>query len=234
MAKLNALQMGTNESTISFVQRFQRSIKELQDVSQNLPIPPESELISLLIGKCLDATPTGADVRNTLLFYDRLITHHIPDTPLPFTLSALETDLCQHDTHLSRNTQYNKYKSSKSSQYKANATTKYQRKIECLKCKGNHKLIHCSRASEQEKRDLWEAFKKTWTTKRQTNEQANSTKAKQQQKSNNKNQQQPTTIKSRNTASFARHWASMTQHTSLQNQSSLQHHQNPTLTSQIG
>ena len=77
LAKLNALQMGTTESTISFVQRFQRSIKELQDVSQNLPIPPESELISLLIGKCLDATPTGADVRNTLLFYDRLITHHM-------------------------------------------------------------------------------------------------------------------------------------------------------------
>ena len=176
LTALNALQMHPKETVVNFVQRFRRALKQLQDVSQHIKPPPESELINLLIGKCLDAIPQGEDVRNTLLFYDRLMTHHIPsrNKPVPFTLSALEADLCQHETHLARSPTTKTYqKPNKPNNYKANSTSKFQRKIECLKCKGPHKLMQCRKATTQEKKDLWEEYKKTWTTNKQKKEQAN-------------------------------------------------------------
>ena len=66
----------------------------------------------------------------------------------------------------------------KSTLFKATTATKYQRKIECLKCKGNHKLIHCKRATEQEKTHLWEAYKETWTSSKKKKEPANTTTTK--------------------------------------------------------
>ena len=115
------------------------------------------------------SVPEGADVRNTLLFYDRIMTHHTPNTPLPFTLSAIETDLCQHETHLARTPsstpryQSTNSKFTKSTHPKANAASKHYKPIQCLKCKGPHKLIECKKATEEEKKTLWEAYKKTWT-----------------------------------------------------------------------
>ena len=68
LAALNALQMHPKETIMNFVQRFRKALRELQNVSQHIKPPPENELISLLLGKCLESVPAGADVRNTLLF----------------------------------------------------------------------------------------------------------------------------------------------------------------------
>ena len=50
LAALHALKMHPKETIINFVQQFHKSLKELQNVSQQLDPPPENELIAYYLG----------------------------------------------------------------------------------------------------------------------------------------------------------------------------------------
>ena len=105
--------------------------------------------------------------------------HQVPGQPLPFTMSQ---------TYVSMTMSQEKFKASKTSfqhnnnhqwwllllatpvllrfwqRSSANSVKKYQKPLKCLWCGRNHKLISCRKATDQEKKELWEAYKKTWTT----------------------------------------------------------------------
>ena len=89
--------------TLNLVKRSQ-AMKELQNASNHVSLPPETELISHLTNKYLEATQEGPDVRNTQCFCDSPITHHASSRKLPFNPSTVEADQCQQDIHISRMT----------------------------------------------------------------------------------------------------------------------------------
>ena len=92
--------------------------------------------------------------------------HHTPGTPLPFTMSKMEADLCQHENTLGKSRrQGNSHQNHRTNlPPSANAAKRFRKPLQCLKCGGHHKLITCKHASDEEKKDLWEKFKKSWTT----------------------------------------------------------------------
>ena len=55
-----------------------------------------------------------------------------------------------------------------------NTFTKKKFTLKCLKCNGPHKLMQCKKASDKEKRDLWEKFKHKFGHRKPT-PQANAT-----------------------------------------------------------
>ena len=198
LAYLNELQMHPKDTITNFIQKFQRALKTLADVSRHTTPPDESEMMHLFVQKCLRTVSEGSDLRQTLLFYERILCHQVPGQPLPFTMSQMESDLCQHDntlgksktskssfhSHNNRHTHSSRDSGKRSS---ANSAKKYQKPVKCLKCGGNHKLIACRKATDQEKKDLWEAYRKTWTSTR-TSKSTNSTN-----QANHTKQQVPTT-----------------------------------------
>ena len=87
----------------------------------------------------------------------------------------MESDLCQHDNALGKskspkppfwpnNNRQHHSSCDSGKRSSANSAKKYQKPVKCLKCGGNHKLLACRKATDQEKKDLWEAYQKTWTT----------------------------------------------------------------------
>ena len=100
LAYLNDLQMHPKDTITNFIQKFQRALKTLADVSIGTPAPDPSHTINLFIQKCLRTVPEGSDLGQTLLFYQRIMCHHTPGTPMPFTMSKMEADLCQHENTL--------------------------------------------------------------------------------------------------------------------------------------
>ena len=134
-------------------------------------------MMHLFVQKCLRTVSEGSDLRQTLLFYERILCHQLPGQPLPFTMSQMESDLCQHDNTLSKgkshkssfrqnghNGRHHQSHRDLGKRSSANSAKKYQKPLKCLKCGGNHKLMQCRKATDQERKDLWEAYKKTWTT----------------------------------------------------------------------
>ena len=64
--------------------------------------PYESEMMHLFVQKCRRNVSEGSDLRQTLLFYERILCHQVPGQPLLFTMSQMESDLCQHDNALGK------------------------------------------------------------------------------------------------------------------------------------
>ena len=102
LAYLNELQMHPKDTITNFIQKFQQALKTLADVSRHTMPPDESEMTHLFVQKCLRTVSEGSDLRQTLLFYERILCHQIPGQPLPFTMSQMESDLCQHDNTLGK------------------------------------------------------------------------------------------------------------------------------------
>ena len=100
MAYLNELQMQPKDMITNFMQKFQQALKTLADVSSHTTPPDESEMMHLFVQKCLRTVSEGSDLHQTLLFYERILCHQLPGQPLPFTMSQMESDLCQHDNTL--------------------------------------------------------------------------------------------------------------------------------------
>ena len=91
-----------------------------------------------------------------------LFRSQVPGQPLPFTMSQMESDLCQHDNTLGKskvfksafrphNNRHNHSSCDSGKRSSANRAKKYQKPVKCLKCGGNHKLIACRKATDQEK-----------------------------------------------------------------------------------
>ena len=148
-------------------------------MSRHTTPPDESEMIYLFDQKCLRTVSEGSDLQQTLLCYERILCYQVPGQPLPCTMSQMESDLCQHDNTLGKsksskpsfrpnNNRHHHSSCDSGKQSSANSAKKYQKPVKCLKCGGNHKLIACRKATDQEKKDLWEAYRKTWTTTQTT------------------------------------------------------------------
>ena len=185
----------------------------------------------LFVQKCLRTVSEGSDLRQTLLFYERILCHQVPGQPLPFTMSQMESDLCQHDNTWGKsktskpsfrphNNRHNHSSRDSGKRCTANSARKYQKPVKCLKCGGNHKLIACRKATDQEKKDLWEAYQKTWTSthtfKSPSTNQANHTKQQVPTTPTAKPTDQTTTehqahavIPSQNSQKKTLHWATM-------------------------
>ena len=69
LAYLNDSQMHPKDTIINFIQKFQRALKTLADVSIGIPAPDPSHTINLFIQKCLRTVLEGSDLKQTLLFY---------------------------------------------------------------------------------------------------------------------------------------------------------------------
>ena len=63
LAYLNDLQMHPKDTITNFIQKFQRALKILADVSIGTPTPDLSHTINLFIQKCLRTVPEGSDLR---------------------------------------------------------------------------------------------------------------------------------------------------------------------------
>ena len=71
-------------------------------MSRHTTPPDESEMIYLFDQKCLRTVSEGSDLQQTLLFYEGILCHQVPGQSLPFTMSQMESDLCQHDNTLGK------------------------------------------------------------------------------------------------------------------------------------
>ena len=114
-----------------------------------------------------------------------------------------------------------------------------QKPLKCLKCGGQHKLIDCKHVSDDEKKELWEKYKKTWNTSKNKNESAshkanvtttsNETTKSKCDKSNSKTDKRKevdhtvnAVIKSGSSQLRPLHWAPMASTTSKSDDDSLQ------------
>ena len=65
LAYLIELQMHPKDTITNFIQKFQRALKTLADISRHMTPPDESEMMHLFVQKCLRTVSEGSDLRQT-------------------------------------------------------------------------------------------------------------------------------------------------------------------------
>lgn len=151
---LQNLQMHPRELISSFITRFRRAIQNVYDASQNPEPIPELHLINLFLVKTLNTIPTGSDIRNTLLYYKRVIKTSRDPSQIPFTLADMEYEVSQQETNAKLT--YKPPSSRREAASVATTTSMKRKPIRCFFCGGNHRLHECRKCPPGEKKKLWE------------------------------------------------------------------------------